>query len=191
MENPLHQILKQGTADLHRKIEGRSLLSRVMSADFSDQEYTTLLEIFYSFYEPLESKLQRTDGLGTWIDSLSERWKVNSLRKDLGAVPHSTRKFDKEIQDLSLSQAFGVLYVLEGSTLGGQVIHRQLKANPALSHRTFHFYNHYGARTGEYWQKFLKAMEAASNAGQIEKQPCLDAARAVFEMMIQEFAVEA
>ncbi len=55
----------------------------------------------------------------------------------------------------ALQQALGCLYVLEGSTLGGQVVTRYLAGVPSMEDVTwFSFFSSYGAEVGPMWQEF-------------------------------------
>lgn len=56
--------------------------------------------------------------------------------------------------------AWGLLYVLEGSTLGGQVIAAHL-GNPLslTSGAGMAFFTGYGSRTGSMWKEFLRALQ--------------------------------
>jgi heme oxygenase (biliverdin-IX-beta and delta-forming) len=68
----------------------------------------------------------------------------------------------------SLAEALGMFYVLEGSTLGGRMILRDLAergvSDPALS-----FLDPYGSETGMRWRQFLAvlARETGDNQGLI------------------------
>lgn len=62
------------------------------------------------------------------------------------------------------AQALGVFYVLEGSTLGGAVIEKQLKAR-GESLKGLSFLHPYGDQTGARWRAFLAVLEAAPAAG--------------------------
>ena len=77
----------------------------------------------------------------------------------------------------SLTQRFGVAYVLEGSTLGGQVLHRQL--SPKIAPAEGRHLIGYGAVTGERWQQFSAALgDALISQAQINEASA--AARATF-----------
>ena len=59
------------------------------------------------------------------------------------------------------AEAFGVLYVVEGATLGGQVLSRHLEETLGLgSANGARFFHGYGSRTGAMWQAFRKALLA-------------------------------
>jgi heme oxygenase len=59
-----------------------------------------------------------------------------------------------EISDTA--QAFGALYVLEGSTLGGRMIVKMLAKNPAIPQNATRFFSGYGEQTGSKWKSFLE-----------------------------------
>ena len=55
------------------------------------------------------------------------------------------------------------MYVVEGSTLGGQVISRVLQEVDWVPAGGIHYFIAYGARTGAMWREFLSHLEAASS----------------------------
>jgi hypothetical protein len=101
---------------------------------------------------PLEQALLRLDWSGTAID-LGERRKTAWLHQDLLALNFSEREIEAipvcvEIPELtSVARGIGCLYVLEGSTLGGAVIARQLERVLEIgTDQGARFYASYGAR---------------------------------------------
>jgi len=61
----------------------------------------------------------------------------------------------------SMAQLIGVLYTLEGSTLGGQHISRCLEKFLGLTQdSSVCFFNGYGERTQAMWQEFLDFAES-------------------------------
>ncbi|MGZ5285453.1 MAG: biliverdin-producing heme oxygenase, partial [Kaistella sp.] len=57
------------------------------------------------------------------------------------------------------AEAFGILYVMEGSTLGGNMIAKQLSKNPDFQEVTFSYFRCYGDKTGSYWKSFKEVMD--------------------------------
>lgn len=56
---------------------------------------------------------------------------------------------------LSLPSALGIIYVLEGATLGGQMMAKQLKISLGLNDREgLMFFNGYGFETAQMWSSF-------------------------------------
>ena len=60
----------------------------------------------------------------------------------------------------SLGEALGWWYVLEGSSLGGRVIHRTLLAQ-GKDLRGLSFLLPYGSATGEWWRRFVEILDEA------------------------------
>jgi heme oxygenase len=73
----------------------------------------------------------------------------------------------------------GALYVVEGSTLGGAVLSRHFAERFGVSRdHGLAFFNVYGDRTGEMWQRYLAALVEYDNAGDAER--VIAAAKATF-----------
>jgi heme oxygenase len=77
----------------------------------------------------------------------------------------------------------GVLYVIEGSTLGGQIIVRHLERNLGLTRESgARFFHGYGADTEAHWQEFCVWLETLSlQDNQIERAE--QAARTLFSKL--------
>lgn len=154
----LMQRLKHETRSHHEQIE-RTLQLSVRCQSLAG--YRAVLVRFYGFYAPIEAALAQVDGLPVALADLSARWKTQRIARDLEAldlpVPAQARiDLCPDLPDLAaVAQAFGCLYVLEGATLGGQMIARQLAANLGLSpERGGTFFSGYGPETGPRWRAF-------------------------------------
>lgn len=55
--------------------------------------------------------------------------------------------------------ALGSLYVLEGSTLGGQVLTRHFRESLGLADSSLHFFHSHGPLVGKRWKEFCAALE--------------------------------
>ncbi len=132
----------------------------VLDPGLSVEEYRRLLERLYGFHAPLEAHLA---ALSEWQEAgfpLGPRLKCPLLRRDLlglGLSPIELSALagcDALPQLDSFPRALGCLYVLEGATLGGQVISRHLaRLDPEIAaHHAF--FRGYGARTGAMWLAF-------------------------------------
>jgi heme oxygenase len=89
------------------------------------------------------------------------RRKTPLLRRDLcsaGDSPEVVTGLPRcsDLPDVDgFPQALGCLYVLEGATLGGQVVTRYLTGVPGLENVTwFSFFSSYGAEVGPMWREF-------------------------------------
>lgn len=181
----LHAQLKSQTADLHSSIERNSLMSRVMEPDFSEQEYIRLLQKQLSFYLKVEASLHKIPRLMELLPDSKNRIKSHSLRQDLAAMNSPVLEEEVHLPINNLAQALGVLYVLEGSSLGGQVIARKLKDHGFINDQNLNFFNHYGSETGVFWRRFLAFLEEQSQRDDVPHKEVVTSARKTFQSLMQ------
>lgn len=154
------QRLKAGTQLWHDRLEHGLDLSRT---DFTRPEYSNLLGRFYGYYAPWERQAaQRFPAL------LDGRWKTPLLERDLRFLGIVTASLPQcqEIPPLdTLPATLGAMYVLEGATLGGQYITRQLKPQLELTDgQGIAFFSSYGSETGSRWKAFQTILQEHSSA---------------------------
>ncbi|MGF6391907.1 biliverdin-producing heme oxygenase [Pseudomonas plecoglossicida] len=158
--SPLLLALREATLACHKSLEVRLPF---FDTGFDTAAYSRLLQAYYGFHTPLEARL------GTWQEPV--RAKTPALTQDLQALKLSA----SDIDTLPLCQALpaindeasalGVMYVLEGSTLGGQVLKRAMAERLGLRPGSgTSFLDVYGAQTGRYWRDFLERLGQASTA---------------------------
>lgn len=155
--------LKEGTRPEHERIEGAVPL---MDPRFGAGAYRRYLARLLGFYAPLEERLARHDWARLGVD-IPGRRKVPLLERDLrtlGWSPEAALPGCDALPDVSEpAAALGCVYVVEGSTLGGQILTRALKARlPAELHGAFAFLDCYGERTGAMWKLFREQVEVAA-----------------------------
>lgn len=162
--------LREETRDLHERIESRLDLTAHFASPF---HYRRLLERFYGFYAPLEERLAEAQLQAAWdmlaIDSRDRR-KAASLKsdlqflgvpeEDLTALPRCPAEHLPVLD--STAALTGCAYVVEGATLGGQIIGRLLEQALGLhpGEPGARFFHGYGAKNGAMWQQFCRAAES-------------------------------
>jgi len=151
------QRLRAETSQNHSAIESQM---PVLDPNMSLATYCELLKRFWGYYAPLEDLLRMEIDI-YWPDQeylCSERVKVPLLEKDLRAFGQSAELLERctNLPELKTpAQVLGCLYVIEGATLGGQIISKHLLANLGLGPETgAAFFNGYGADSGQQWQSF-------------------------------------
>jgi len=135
--------LKAATQPDHASLENKLALTNAPSV----AHVTRVLQTFYGFYAVWEPTLE------PWMKQLfgalaSSRAKCVHLVADLrfsGIDPARLPLCPFVPQYDSLASALGGLYVMEGATLGGQVIAR---------HFSSQFFSGYGPETGPMWREF-------------------------------------
>jgi heme oxygenase len=80
----------------------------------------------------------------------------------------------------SVEDSLGICYVLEGSTMGGQIISRLLSNAMNVSpDKGFSFFNPYQAQTILRWEKFKSHLNAAAES--LDQEKIIHAANSFFQ----------
>jgi heme oxygenase (biliverdin-IX-beta and delta-forming) len=162
-ESPhLLQLLKAETRSHHERAER---VVQLMSPGLSVEGYRQHLEALHALHAALESAAARQLGAFERELRLAERWKLHLLREDLRALGHDEASLGRlpgiepPPQVPGMPEALGTLYVLEGSTLGGQIILRHLLRHfEGKSVGRFAFFRAYGDAVGPMWKSFGEAV---------------------------------
>ena len=156
------QRLKLATRERHQALEQKLPL---LHPTLSLRDYQLFLARFLGYYLPLEARLLPLPWWPQMAFAYSDRRKAPSLQQDLQALGEATASVQSlpQCPDLpaleSLPQLLGCLYVVEGATLGGQIISRHLHATLGLTADTgAAFFGGYGTRTGSHWKAFCMAL---------------------------------
>lgn len=181
--------LKEATRSQHEETEG---VVNVMDRAFKMEDYKTLIANFRKFYTAYEPTLPIDELAAAGFD-YDERRKLPSLDADAKALglPESEKAFDQLPDVSSVAKAFGSIYVIEGSTLGGQVISRHLKEHLGLDlENGGAFFNSYGREVGPRWKAFGAAITAFAEGGEHDDE-IVQAAKETFESIKHSFTDEA
>lgn len=163
MRPPLLQQLKQATLGQHEQLEQHLQLLR---PTMSLPEYRALLESLYGFYAPWEQCA--APFLHRVLPGFFEkRCKTPFLEKDLrvlrsnlAAIPQCPSLPDTT----SLLTLLGSLYVLEGATLGGQILTKHFVRQFHLScEEGCSFFSSYGLAVGQRWRVFCDLLISYSS----------------------------
>lgn len=179
---PVLQDLRAGTAELHIALEKRLPF---FSDTLDTQAFVRLMQAYYGFYLPLENALLRSDAMPADFD-LTPRLKASTLRTDLHALGVSAEALQNlpQCQPLpvidSSAACLGVLYVLEGATLGGQILRREIATRLGLeADNGAAFLDIYGAATGRRWRDFIEYL-GSRPMGAAERAAVVTAAQTTF-----------
>jgi len=148
--------LKEATKDLHRTLDRESGMVRLMSADLGIAEYAQVLEkmlCIHAFIEPVLLQAEKTLGrVACWQPKAD--WLISDLRQlqpDI-VFPFASLHALPNLYIHSLAELAGCLYVLEGATLGGQVILKRLRHTLGPEVETaVRFFQAYGDNTLARW----------------------------------------
>ncbi|NIE77791.1 biliverdin-producing heme oxygenase [Pantoea sp. Ap-967] len=175
--SPLLLALREGTRDCHKALEARLPF---FSPGFDPAAYSCLLQAYYGFHAPLEARLASYQEPG--------RVKLPALSLDLQALNLSPADIDALPLCQALpsvhdeASALGVMYVLEGSTLGGQVLKKAMAERFGIgADNGAGFLDVYGERTASYWRSFLERLGQAP-ASAAAQAASVQAAVATFQL---------
>jgi heme oxygenase len=149
--------LRLATRERHARIDRLMDLRRMREAG----HYGRVLLAFDSFLGPWEQSVAsalpaRCHG---WLQQRSRR---PFLREDLAALSLSPRAaaIGAVPRLAGDAAAWGSLYVIEGSALGGQVITRALAPAGLVPTRGAAYFHGWGAATHAMWEEFLLQLQA-------------------------------
>lgn len=179
--------LKSATKDRHDALEATPLLARLAAPDLTRPEYITAVRRLGGFHAAAEERLS---GFGHNMPlNLDARRKAHLAVRDLrdlglDAEDNSALSTCPFAPDpVSIHAAFGVLYVLEGATLGGRVLVRHLRQSIGVDGaRGASFFHPYGQQTGVMWRDFCRATERAAR-GDDSRVRMVRAAQDAFDAM--------
>jgi heme oxygenase len=162
--------LRGATRRHHDRIDRQMDLRRLAQP----QRYVRVLQAFDAFHGSWETALAAAlpPGLGPWLRQRSRR---PFLRQDLQALAAAPAPWEGELRLAGAPEAWGSLYVLEGSALGGQMITRTLAAAGIGRTQGGAYFHGWGARTGPMWQEFRLRLDAALATPDCVRRACAGA----------------
>ena len=172
--------LKEQTKQQHDDTEAKLQYQKILDKSYTLDDYKTLLIHNYKLINRYEPQIQ--EQLKNYHElKLDLRSKINSLKTDLNNLNISTEN-EEPTQNLeNEAEAFGALYVMEGSTLGGNVIGKQLKRNPEFEGVEFNYFGVYGENTGPYWQEFKSIIDEKISEENYES--CVTGAKKAYQLL--------
>lgn len=180
------QKLKEQTSAQHIALEESKLLSHFGNKTIDLTIYKAILKKFYGFFLPMEERLDSFLQLPFFLPDYPSRRKSSTLAADLrhlGINPNDLPICTALPQLADLAQAFGCLYVLEGSTLGGRVITKILHEALQIDERSgASYFNGYGAFTGDKWKLFCQTLLQYGEQGGKE-EAMIEGANATFSTL--------
>jgi heme oxygenase (biliverdin-IX-beta and delta-forming) len=178
----LRQMLKRGTAHVHRRLESQLGL---LAPELDLHRYRRILELFYGFYAPIERILIPLAAMFPFPLRARAALIENDLsilglaRDEIAALPCCTA-----FPDLSSCDGrAGCVYVLEGASLGGQAVTPLLRRRIGVAKDSgASFFAGDEAGTAARWGVVLEWLEQLHQMG-AAPQPIVAAATATFEAL--------
>ena len=157
----LIEKIRTATGNSHAQLEKK--ISRVIAGIKDKADYSNLLKAFYGYVKPVQASVYNY--IDPWLlTDIEKRRSASLLISDLLELRnYEYPSVCREVPIISTSQsAFGALYVLEGSTLGGKIIYQTISTK-LNSNEGLRFFAGYGPNTGMMWKKFLQCLDHPEN----------------------------
>lgn len=184
-------LLRTQTAEKHQQLESIMFVNDIMNNTLSIDDYKKLLTINYIIHQKLEHKLanmldnELAEKLG-----MKSRLKLDSLEKDLSfweidSLTLPALNFEFFIPDNNNAEVLGALYVLEGATLGGNVIKKHILANNNFIGKEYglNYYGVYGDELSAKWKTFVSILNETVQEVHYEKT--VNSANKTFDNLIK------
>ncbi|HEX2544246.1 MAG TPA: biliverdin-producing heme oxygenase [Ramlibacter sp.] len=180
--------MRSATREHHHRIDRLVDLHRMQDRS----HYARVLRVFDAFLATWEPTVWAAlPGRRQWLQARSRRAFLQQDLRDLGVSPAAA---NPALPLRTEAAAWGSIYVMEGSALGGQVITRGLAA--AGLHRGYGaaYFHGWGDATGEMWREARELLHAELAADAALADACRAAQRtfdhlsALFELELHERA---
>ena len=184
-----YQELKAVTRPLHDRLEASPPL---LDPHLTIDAFRAIMRRFYGIYAPLEAliSLAACEAINS---TLPRRIQTEWLEQDLCALGHSAEQLAAIPRCSSLpslnnrAELLGTLYVINGATLGSQIIVSSLRTS--LGEQALgctRFFESYGDQIKPMWRTFLEVLVRTPETGQ-EQRAIIQSACDIFRCFEQWF----
>ncbi|MET7256193.1 biliverdin-producing heme oxygenase [Dyadobacter fermentans] len=177
--------LRQETAESHQKLEDNPLSKAILSPSVSVKDYQTYLTALFGLTIACEDQVFPV--ISHVITDLPGRYKSRLIIDDLLATGLSATEIDAlpvyRFEFSTVAEALGIMYVLEGSTLGGKILYRHIHEVLGLvpENGASYFWG-YGAQTGNLWKSFISSLTQFVDEYE-ERDGVIDSAKKTFTII--------
>jgi len=154
--------LRAATTQSHTNLEALPVSLSIMNPAVTNAQYALYLGLMYDVVKDAEENIfpiAKSD-----ISNLDVHPKAQFIEADLATLGTAKQNanflpLSSKNQNITPAFALGVMYVIEGSSLGGRVILKNI--NSTLGHDAESgatYFAGYGGQTGSHWKAFLGAL---------------------------------
>lgn len=154
------EYLKQNTAEYHDAAEKLFNSEKIFNKTFTLEDYKKIIHTNYLMLLHSEDKIFNSlNGRFAEQLQLDQRKKLPLIEKDLESLSLENQIASHALEVNNEHEALGMMYVIEGSTLGGNVIAKQLSKTEGFDEVTFNFFGCYQENTGPMWKNFKEVLD--------------------------------
>jgi heme oxygenase len=156
----LHHWLRQATKMAHRDLDHHPLLAPLVRPDLGVVQYGDALAALHGVHAQAEPRILAFLDKHEGPFDYRARLKLPALESDLAALGRPPLHWRRDLPaPESIGALIGILYTVEGSAQGGQVIERTIRNNVRKNAATklpLQFFSGYGELSRERWEEFLR-----------------------------------
>lgn len=161
--------LRQKTSESHVFLESLPVSKSIVDPSISKESYALYLNLMLDVTLALEKEIFPV--VEPFVQDVDERKKSEHIKNDLKNIgfERTPRTFlFLNSEENSPAFAMGIMYVVEGSTLGGRFILKNVSEKLNLDETNgASYFSGYGNKTGSFWKNFLANLtdfETSKNA---------------------------
>lgn len=172
--------IKKETQHLHRKIDQHPQLSRLMSNTLLLSDYRITLELLYQWHKSVESIIYSKDLTNLGLRMLPKHPMILRDLQNINKYKPQTWQ-QPPIHTDSLAEVLGLVYVVEGATMGGQMLGPKI-AKTLKRQDITHYYSIYQSDTKEYFYHNMTVLnDQVTSPG--EQALCVEGAKKGFLLL--------
>ncbi|MCF0057215.1 biliverdin-producing heme oxygenase [Dyadobacter sp. CY356] len=150
--------LRGQTSESHVNLEGNRHSKAILDPAVTLNDYQRYIAKMYGVIKACENDIFPV--ISSVLTDIDKRFKSQMILEDLLKTGFSHNQINSlpvfRFNVSSIAEAFGVMYVLEGSTLGGKVLYKHINRVLELDEQTgVSYFNGYGQQTGLLWKHFI------------------------------------
>lgn len=167
--NTFLEQLRAATSVSHKNLENLPVSASILSPRVTREEYANYLNLMHDAVKSTETYI--FPKLSAVVTDIENRRKLAAIEADLNVLGYAKEDFEPIFNHENQSKGFalGIFYVMEGSSLGGRFILKNIEQNLGYNEDDgAAYFAGYGNKTGSHWKDFLHCMtqyEAANNCG--------------------------
>jgi len=185
--------LRTATARSHTNLEALPVSLSIMDPKVTNAAYALYLSLMHDVVKDAEFAIFPVAKAA--IPELEVHPKARFIEADLESLGFAKQKslapLSSKLGSFTPAFALGVMYVIEGSSLGGRVILKNI--NTALGHDAENgakYFTGYGGQTGSHWKHFLGMLTQYETQTNSEKE-IIEGANFAFDAISAHFTEKA
>jgi heme oxygenase len=167
-KSPLHHRLRQASKHAHHSLDHHPLLAPLLKPKLGTEQYAHALAALHSVQAEAEFLIHAYLDKHPELSGFRPQRRLSLLEADLAALQQ--KPFAGTVgftEPQSVGELIGLMYTVEGSNMGGQVIAKTL-CDLGSAHLPMQFFVGYRDTARQYWENFLHFADTVCPADQYD-----------------------